>query len=100
VIFDTDGFPITAFSMTQDEQTSQTAIIQIECREDYRLYADVVADVLIEGKHASSLTWTNLETSDIDLTPWAGTTETFNIRFTTGDVSVITRHVLAIRVAL
>lgn len=45
-----------------------------------------VADVAVEGRAAGVGSYIDLETTGIDLTPYVGTTQDFEIRYTASDV--------------
>lgn len=82
-----------SYSRTIDAGEVLTFTIPVECTTGYtmRVLQGSVADVLIEARHGSSGAFTNIETTELDLTPWDGTTQNFEIRITAGSVSVPTR---------
>lgn len=71
----------------------QTFTIPVVCTDGYtmRVLQGSVANVTIQARHGSSGGFTDIETSELDLSPWDGTTENFEIKITSGTVSVPTR---------
>lgn len=69
--------------------------LPIECLDGSILTIDPtsVSNLGIEARHVEmpELGWTNLETTQIDLSPWDGSTEDFEFRFTAAVVTDITR---------
>ena len=81
-IYDTDGHVIYSVPVSLFPGQQKAATIQIDCVDGYSLYGAAVADVAVEARHGTSGSWTNIETTPIDLTPWDGSRETFQVRFT------------------
>lgn len=82
-MFFIDGSQIDQLAGTL--QASGAAVVkevEIRCWDGYQLSADVVANFAIEAKHNLSGAYTNIETTPIDLSSWAGTDQTFQLRFT------------------
>lgn len=59
---------------------------EIRCFNGYELSCEVVGDMVVEAKHDLEGSYTNIETTPIDLSPFAGADETFQLRFTPGAV--------------
>lgn len=55
---------------------------EIDCFDGQTLSCDSVANLTIEAKHDLSGAYTNIETTPIDLSSFAGNRETFQLRFT------------------
>lgn len=70
------------------KNTSKTFTFPILCFTDTVLTMATrpVANITVEARHVEipALGWTNLETTDIDLSPWDGLTENFEFRLTAG----------------
>lgn len=60
---------------------------EIRCFDGYELSCEVVGDMIVEAKHDLEGSYTNIETTPIDLSPFAGADETFQLRFTPGAVN-------------
>lgn len=69
--------------------------LPIECSDGLELTIDPtsVANLSIEVRHVESpdTAWTDLESAALDLSPWDGSTEDFEFRFTADTVTAITR---------
>lgn len=66
-------------------QASGSAVVvnvQIDCHDGYELSCDSVSNLTVEAKHSGDVGYTNIETTPIDLSSYAGSRETFNLRFT------------------
>lgn len=87
-IADTTG-PLTYSSWATiiTESTSQVFTIPIECDDDSTLAASTVADLLVEARLSGVGGYTNIETGTLDLSPYAGTTQNFDIRVTAGAIA-------------
>lgn len=60
--------------------------IEVRCYDGYELSSEVIGDLAVEAKHDLEVSYTNIETTPIDLSPFAGADETFQFRFTPGAV--------------
>lgn len=100
MIFDTDGLPLYSAAVGLGPNEQKTATIEVDCLEGYALKGTAVSGVTVEAKHEDDAGWTNIETTDIALTPWAGSRETFLVRFTTTTVSAFSRPTFTLSVEL
>ena len=91
MIFDTDGLPAFSTTVGLGPNDQKTATIDIECKTGFSLKGTAVSGVTVEAKQEDAVSWTNIETTPIDLTTWAGTTERFLVRFTTASVTSFDR---------
>ncbi len=82
MIFDLNDNPLSSGQISETLGTSQTITIRVECRANYFLRAQTIADFTIEGRKVGDSTWIDLETTGIALTPFAGTKQNFEIRLT------------------
>jgi hypothetical protein len=87
IIADTE---IACYQITIASAGTKTFSRTIDCVDGYELTSETVADITVEARHSSGGAWTNIETGALDLSTWAGTTETFEIRLTAGTVTVKT----------
>lgn len=91
MIFDTEGLPVFSAAVGLGPNGQKTTTVDVECKTGYSLKGTAVSGVTVEAKQEDAVSWTNIETTPIDLTPWVGTTERFLIRFTAGAVSSFDR---------
>ena len=82
------------------ENDEQTVLVDFECRENYFLRCDPVADVLVEARLEGVGAFVNLETTPIDTTAFAATVQRFEIRFTTGALPAHVRREINIYLGL
>lgn len=100
MIFDTEGLPIYSAAIGLGPNEQQTAEVDIDCLADYVLKGTAVSGVTIEAKHVDAVSWTSIETTTIDLTPWAGSRERFLVRFTTATVTSFDRPTFTLSVEI
>jgi hypothetical protein len=86
MIYDTNSNPINRFAYAQAKSTAKTMQILVDCKTGYRLFCDVTANVTVEGKVTGGVSFTDLEASFIDLSPYDGMRKSFDIRVTTANV--------------
>jgi hypothetical protein len=87
-ITDIDDNPLDRVSESVRESSSNVRTIRINTIEaGFTLICEhSVDDVAIEGRLVGETLWIDLETTGIDLTPYAGTSRDFEIRYTAGAV--------------
>lgn len=100
MIFDTEGLPIYSAAIGLGPNEQKTAEIDVDCKTGYVLKGTAVSGVTVEAKHEDAAGWTNIETTTISLTPWAGTRERFLVRFTTSTVATFDRPTFTLSVEL
>ena len=61
--------------------------VTIDCHSGHELSGEAVADATIEAKHSAAGGYTNIESSPIDLSTWAGTQQEFQIKMTAGTIT-------------
>ena len=81
MMYDTDDTRILAGSVAVRSTETETLTVKIDCLDGYQLSAHTVADCVVEARHDGDA-WVNIETTPIDLTPWDGDREIFEIRVT------------------
>ena len=81
MIKDTDGKRLLSSNVAVEQGEQVTGSFNVDCNTGYVLSIPAVTDVTCEVKHSAAGSWTS-EGSSISLTPWNGTTQTFNFRFT------------------
>lgn len=83
LIFDMDGEPLTNYSGGRlDVGESETYPIQILCLGSYKFYCDSVANITVEGRKVGDVSWTNLESSYLDVTADDGLLIPYEIQIT------------------
>lgn len=87
LIFDAADNPISSFAMTIESEEVKTFTIRIDCKASNFFKSEVVGDLTVEAKLSTDGSWTNIETTPIDLTPYAATRQSFNVRLTAGTVT-------------
>lgn len=90
MIYDLDNNPIFSAALSVPSADSIVLQIRIDCMTGYEFYADTVANLAAEGQKEGDVSWTNIETTPIDLSPWNGTRQTFNVRLTAAAVTIET----------
>ena len=82
MIYDTTAENDTV-NLALESLASVIHTVQIDCFSGQSLYMSAsVPDLTVEARHGTVGAWTNLETTAIDLTPYDGSRETFQIRIT------------------
>lgn len=85
---------LPSYGRTIDEGEELIFTLPIECLDGYKLFINpgTLPHLSIEARHVETpeAAWTNL--GDLDLSPWDGTTEDFEIRITAGAVLSITHE--------
>jgi hypothetical protein len=86
MILDINGDPVSSFSFQMESSDVVTFKIRIICLAEYHLRSEITPDVTIEGKLEADVSYTDLTTGGILLTPYANTYQTFDIRLTAASV--------------
>lgn len=85
MIYDHDDRPLLSTTMSIGPSTDLQFKIEIDCRAGYFLRATAVADITVSARHhATGGAFTNIESGQIDLTPWDGDVEEFDIKIESG----------------
>lgn len=101
MIFDTNDVPLRSARAAVRSGEVRTMTIRLECHTGRQLeMAEAVANVAIEARAVGSVSWTNLETTPISLTPYNGTFQDFEIRLTGGAVSARQRELASLRIGI
>jgi len=96
MIRDNAGNPISTYIGTIDPEEEQTCTIRVDCQENTNLTASGASAFVVEARHGAGA-WIDIETTPIDLTPFAPATETFEIRIT-ADAAIEGRNQFSVRV--
>ena len=100
-MYDLDDNPLANGSISVESAGFADLQIKADCRAGYVLRAkSAVDDLSIEGKHAGAGAFTNLETGSIDLSPWNGSREIFDIRLTGETVTARTLRAVVLSVEI
>jgi hypothetical protein len=82
MIYDTTAENDTV-NLALESLASVIHTVQIDCFSGQSLYMSAtVPDLTVEARHGTVGAWTDLETTAIDLTPYDGSRETFQIQIT------------------
>ena len=54
----------------------------LDCRDGYSIFGEVLDNVTVELKHSLEVSYTNIETTPYDTSPFAGSREAFDLWFT------------------
>ncbi len=83
-----------SFSGAFEPSEQRTYSILVPCFVGTQISGNVVADFVVEARHGTGGSWTNIETDAIPLDAWDGTTQTFQVRVTAP--SVITTPIVRV----
>lgn len=98
-MYDLDDNPLTNNSISVESGGITDLQIKIDCRTGYVLLVkNPVEIVAVNARHNSENVFTDLETDSIDLSPWNGSREIFDIRLTGGIVSALHRKTVVLSV--
>lgn len=100
MIKDTNGNELVSQVLSLESGQQYEFAVQITCPADRYLRAENVANVTVEARHSDSTSYTNIETGEIALNPWANTTTTFYIRLTAGVIQIYDQAAFTITVSL
>ena len=78
---------------------SRTYTLEIDCVAGQFLSGESVSDIAVEARHGTGGGWTNIETTPIDMSTWAGSLETFQVRITADTITGDTTRMFTINVA-
>jgi hypothetical protein len=82
MFYDTDGNLQTNIEATLERSAVRDFTFDIDCVSGHTLSCEPVAGLVVEARQGIVGAWTNIEIDPIDLTPYAGTQETFQFRVT------------------
>jgi hypothetical protein len=83
---------VPAVSNSIDAGAQETFTIPVDCAADtiLTLSPRTVPNLTIEARRVGDIAWIDLSSFDVDLSPWDGTTQDFEIRITAGSVATLT----------
>lgn len=100
MILDVDGNPLSVINdILADNGATKTYRTQLDCLAGYNLWAEPSAHVTIEGKKVGDVSWVSLVHPGIDLSPFDGTRQLFDVRVTSANISGVVREESLIWVA-
>ena len=99
-ILDTADQPITYISFQQEENSdSAIIVIRVPCAAGQSLTADDIAETRVLARENGTMdTFVDIATSPIDLSPYAGTNQDFDVKVHTNGVSGIVSTAVEVRV--
>jgi hypothetical protein len=88
MIYDTNNNRILSTGFAVRSEEVKTATIQIDCNAGYFLTCTDVDDLKlqVEVRHDGDA-WVDIEATPIDLTPWDGDREIFEVRVTAATIT-------------
>lgn len=98
MIYDLDDNPLSSFTMSIESGSAPVLQLKLDCKTDYEFFADVVSAIAVDARKQGDLAWTNIETTPIDLSPYSGLREIFEVRLTADIVTAINRRSFALKV--
>jgi len=78
------------FSIALESGENRIITFSIPCYDGRELSGEAVTGLTVEARHGTGGAWTNIETTPIDLSPYAGSTGTFQVRVTAGTITTHT----------
>lgn len=89
LITDQDDVEITYMNFSQEESTdSAVFVLKVPCKSGQWLKADTNPDVTILGReHGTADAFVDLNTNPISLDPYDGTSQAFDLKLSTGDIT-------------
>lgn len=99
-ILDTTDQPITYVSLQQEENSDSTImVIRVPCAAGQSLTADDDSDVrILARENGTADAFVDIQSSPIDLTPYADTNQDFDVKVHTNGVSGIVPTAVGVRV--
>lgn len=82
MICDLDGNSLNSGNLSIPSGGNAVLQIGIDCLTGYEFAAEAVSLLVIEARALGDSSWTSIETTPIDLSPYAGTRKTFEVRLT------------------
>lgn len=82
-----DSNPVGTFTQLLESNDSKVFNIKLQCKAGYELRSTSHPAITVEAKRLSDVSWTGIEGSGLDLTPYDGTVQDFQVRLTTGALS-------------
>lgn len=82
-----DSIQTDELAVSLTSTLAKTFTIEIDCFDGQFLSGEAVADAAIEARHGTGGAYTNIETTPIDLSAYAGSLETFQVRMTAGTIT-------------
>jgi hypothetical protein len=98
MFYDLDDNPIASFSGSIDASATQIYAMKIDCRANRFLACGPVADLTVEARWHGDVSWVDIETGRIDLSPFANTRRRLELRVTASSPSSILRRNIPLRI--
>jgi hypothetical protein len=99
MIYNSDGNQMLSSNLAMFSTEVKTDTITIDCKTGYFLSSSTVDNILVEAKKVGGGSWTNIETTPIDLSADNGTQQDYEIRLTAGTITTMITEAVIIRVA-
>lgn len=92
-MFDSDNVFLNQYTGSIQAGATQTCLIRIDCLTGKTLMASVVSDLAVTARlYGSADAFTDLESTGLDLSPYNGTRQTFEVRIVAASVSRRTKN--------
>lgn len=98
MIYDTDDNRIFSVAFAVESEQAATAMIRVDCNAGYYLRGEAVANLTVEARADGDVSWIDIETTPIDLTPYDGTFQDFELRFTAPEITAFSRAAFSLSV--
>lgn len=98
MIYDTNDDPLLSASLGLTSAEAKTVEFKVDCVSGNSLSCGTVSGLVVEARHGTSGAWTDIESGSIDLTPWANTVQTFQVRVTAPSVTSRQRKVFTLAI--
>lgn len=99
MINDNAGNPISTYIGSIAASEVQLCTVQVDTQEGVKLSSSVTGEFVVEARKVGDTPWVNIETTPIDLTPYAPARTSFQIRITAGS-GIEGRNQFSIRVGV
>lgn len=86
MFYDLDENPVTNFRFPLRPNQTEPMSFKLDCEDGRLLRCSLTADIEVRGKHVSESEFVDMIVDGIDLTPWAGTIQQFDLEFEVGDI--------------
>lgn len=100
MIHDMNGVRILEARFEVASDDAETGSVLIECHAGMFLSGETVEGLTVEARAAGEPSWTDIETTPIDLSTWDGTMQEFEVRVTAPAVTSDVVELFALRVGV
>jgi hypothetical protein len=98
MFYDLNDNPIASFSGSIDAAAVQIYEMKIDCRANRFLACGPVADLTVQARWYGDVSWIDIESVRIELSPFANTRRRLELRVTASSPSIILRRNIPLRI--